>query len=251
MLIAILVLSGCQKHEEDQDVSVHSSSFNRNDAASYNTQLGLAYLKQGNRPRAKKKLLLALEQAPDSPNVNASMAYFMEKTGEVEEARNYFQKAMNLAPGSGAQLNNFGTFLCRQGQYLQAEKYFLQAVKDVQYEHTAGAYENAGLCAVAIPNYSKAITYFAKALEQDPSRKQSLHELVSIEINNDHAVEALAYLQKYPMLSLQDRSLLTLGIKAAHQAGKADLEEDYKRRLQQLNFSDNAGVRNEYNSDNG
>ena len=29
----------------------------QNDAASYNTQLGIAYLKQGDRPRAKRKLL--------------------------------------------------------------------------------------------------------------------------------------------------------------------------------------------------
>lgn len=248
LLIAVLVLSGCQKHDEDHSSPV---SANYNDAATYNTQLGLAYLKQGNRPRAKKKLLIALDQAPDSPNVNAAMAYLMEKTGDVEEARHYYQKAMSLAPGSGAQLNNYGTFLCRQGQYTQAEKYFMQAVKDMHYEHTSGAYENAGLCAIAVPDYSKAIIYFSKALEQDPSRKQSLYELVSIELKQNHAVEALAYLQKYPMLSLQDRSLLTLGIDAARQAGKVEVEADYKRRLQQLNLSDNAGVRNEYNSDNG
>jgi hypothetical protein len=58
-------------------------------------------------------------------------------------------------------------------------------------------------------------------------------------------------LQKYPLLSLQDSSLLTLGVEAARQAGKMELEADYQRRLQQLNLSDNAGVRNEYNNDNG
>jgi type IV pilus assembly protein PilF len=250
VVLAVLMMQSCQNNTQNQDEST-PKNYNRNDAASYNTQLGLAYLKQGNRPRAKRKLLLALEQAPDSANVNASMAYYMEKTGEMDEARNFYQKAMSLAPGSGAQLNNYGTFLCRQGQYLEAENYFLQAVKDVQYEHTAGAYENAGLCAAAIPDFAKASRYFNKALEQDPSRKQSLYELVNISYKEKHTDEALAYLQKYPMLSLHDSSLLTLGEQVARQAGKTDMEEDYKRRLQQLNFSDNAGAKNEYNNNNG
>jgi type IV pilus assembly protein PilF len=147
-------------------------------AASYNTQLGMAYLKQGDRPRAKRKLLTALDLAPNSADVNAAMAYYLEKTGELKEAYSYYQKALSLAPKSGAQLNNYGAFLCRLGQYKEAEAYFLKAVKDVHYVHTAEAYENAGLCAAAIPDYPKAEYYFKRALKHDPKRRQSLHELV-------------------------------------------------------------------------
>lgn len=248
IIICLLLLQSCQHNNAIKEESAVKKS-KMIDAASYNTQLGMAYLAQGDRSRAKHKLLLALSQAPDSPNTNASMAYFMEKSGDVEKAQTFYKKAMAVAPGSGAQFNNYGAFLCRLGKYTDAEAYFLKAVKDMKYEHTAGAYENAGLCAMAIPDHVTATKYFAKALEQDPSREQSLYELVRLEVKQDHINEALTYLQKYPNLSLSDRTLLTMAADVAHKAGKIELEADYKQRLER--FSDQTGVKNEYNNNNG
>ena len=247
LVLSVFLLQSCQHSKESTEHIAREPKLG--EAATYNTQLGLAYLKQGDRPRAKHKLLLALTQAPDSPAVNAGMAYFMEKTGELEKAHVYYKKALDAAPNSGAQLNNYGAFLCRQGKYPQAETYFLKAVNDIEYEHTAGAYENAGLCALAIPDYIKARHYFNKALEQDPARVQSLYELVSIEMKQGDAKQALSYLQHYPNLSLRDRTLLTKAVEVAHQTGNTELEADYKIRLQ--SFSDNTGEKNEYNNDNG
>ena len=247
-IIGLLLLQSCQHNDGAITKPVVKES-KLDDAASYNTQLGLAYLKQGNRERAKHKLLLALSQAPKSPNVNAAMAYFMEKSGEMSNAQMYYHMAMAAAPDAGTQLNNYGAFLCRRGQYSQAEVYFLKAIKDSKYEHTAGAYENAGLCAMAIPDYIKAKTYFSKALEQDPSRVQSLYELVNIAVKQGNTTEALTYLQKYPDLTLHDRTLLAMAANAAQKAGKVELEADYKIRLH--GFSENTGGKNEYNNNNG
>jgi len=217
-------LQACQ-HTNDE---ANEKKKHRSEAAGYNVQLGLGYLNQGNIPRAKRKLLLALEQAPNSPDANAAMAYFMEKTGTPEIAKTYYKKAMSAAPGRGTQLNNYGTFLCRQGSYAEAEVYFLKAVDDPQYEHTAGAYENAGLCALAIPNVKKAEQFFSKALKHDPSRKQSLAELVQLEMKDSHFNEALVNLQKYPDLVLHSPDMLALAVTASHQLGKLDIEAEYK-----------------------
>ena len=229
-LIALLLLQSCQQNT----ASVSERDSRKNNArvaASYNTQLGLAYLKQGDRPRAKRKLLTALTQAPDSPEVNAAMAWFMEQSGEVDSAQHYLKKAMAVAPHNGAQLNNYGAFLCRRGQYNQADVYFMRAVSDAKYEHTAGAYENAGLCAAAIPDYKKATRYFVKALEQDPLRKQSLYELVKIDIKLGLVDKALGYLQEYPALTRSDPALLALAAQVAHKAGRVELEADYKSNI--------------------
>lgn len=179
--MVFLLIQSCQ-YNNNATSKIGLRQHQNQRAAMYNTQLGLAYLAQGDRPRAKRKLLMALDEDPKSPHVNAAMAYFMEKTGAMSEARLYYRKAVRIAPRNGAQLNNYGAFLCRNGQYALAEAYFLKAVKDVEYEHTAGAYENAGLCAVAIPDYAKAKKYFTQALEQDPSRQESLYQLVNIEM---------------------------------------------------------------------
>jgi type IV pilus assembly protein PilF len=246
-LICILFLQACQQNTNPpNDVSEAGiKKKHRSDASSYNVQLGLAYLKQGNIPRSKRKLFLALEQSPQSPEANAAMAYFMEKTGELEHAKSYYKKAMDAAPGRGAQLNNYGAFLCRQGQYSQAEVYFLKAVNDVQYEHTAGAYENAGLCALAIPDDAKAAHYFQTALEQDPTSRQSLYELIKLQLKHGRYEDALTQLEKYPEIVLQSRDILTLAIQAAHKAGKIELEANYRRSL------DIFGVKQNDNSDNG
>lgn len=238
----------CHHDQEDKQILNHKK-YDLEQAATYNTQLGLAYLKQGDRSRAKRKLLLALEQAPNSANANAAMAYFLENSGEVDEAQSRYLKAMSLAPGNGAQLNNYGTFLCRQGNYQQAESYFLKAVNDKKYENTSGAYENAGLCVLAMPDASKAATYFAKALAVDPERKQSLYELLSIHLKKNQAKEALTYIQKYPNLVLEDKTLLALAVEASRQSGNQVLALAYQKRLD--SFLDNTGVKNDDNNDNG
>lgn len=243
-LIALLSLQACQQNDSLREEQ-HIKQKHRSDAASYNVQLGLGYLKQGNIPRSKRKLLLALEQAPTSPEANAAMGYFLEKTADVDNAKSYYQKAMTYAPGKGAQLNNYGAFLCRQSEYKQAEQYFLKAVADIQYEHTAGAYENAGLCVLAIPDEGKAIYYFNKALAQDPSSIQSLHELVKLNMKHGRYADALAQLQKYPEIVLRSRPLLAYAVQAAHQSGQVELEASYRRSL------DISGAKHDDNHNDG
>lgn len=224
--LTLLFLQACQQNNSpNSDYVVVAQK--QNDAAIYNTQLGLAYLEQEDRLRAKRKLLTALNLAPNSAEVNAAMAYFLEKTGELKTADNYYKKALSLAPKNGAQLNNYGSHLCRLGKYKEAEKYFLSAVGDVNYLNTAGAYENAGLCTAAIPDYSKAKRYFSKALEQDPKRKQSLYELVKIELKQNQAENAVVLMKKYQNISKNDPMFLPLAVDASHRLGKREAEKTY------------------------
>ncbi|KTD75051.1 type IV pilus biogenesis/stability protein PilW [Legionella waltersii] len=246
-----LILQGC-KQTKDSDDQVVDKRVDLSKAASFNVQLGLGYLKQGDRPRAKRKLLLALEQQPNSPDVNASLAYYFEQTTEIEQARKYYSKALALSNDSGAQLNNYGTFLCRQGDYQGAEKYFLKAVKDQSYLNTAAAYENAGLCAIEIPDNAKAMSYFQKALNQDPSRRQSLYELTKLESKMGKDDEAVKLLQQYPDLVLNDKVMLSLAKDIANKVGNTALATEYESSFNKLEQSNmNSGVSDEYNSSNG
>lgn len=240
----LLSLQACQTTNHSRD----DANRQKNNASGYNVQLGLEYLKQGNIERSKRKLWLALEQAPNSPDANAAMAYFMEKTGDPKRARRYYQKAMAAAPGRGTQLNNYGAFLCRQQEYTQAERYFLKAVNDPQYEHTAGAFENAGLCALAIPNREKARQYFAEALKHDPSRKQSLYELVTIEMKQSQYRDALRQLQNHSDMVLHSKALLALAVSTSHQLGQFELEAEYRKWQQKFELS---GVTKHDNHPNG
>lgn len=249
-IIGCLLLSACQSTNVKQTQTQKKTDLTK--AAAFNVQLGMGYLKQGDRPRAKKKLLTALEQAPQSPDVNAGMAYFYEQAGELDQAKKYYTKATSLSSNAGAQLNNFGTFYCRQGDYKKAEEYFLKAVKDPKYLNTAGAYENAGLCALGEPDEKKAKHFFAMALRHDPSKRASLYELVKIESHEGHDGEALKQMRDHADLVLNDKVFLSLAKQIAARSGDAKLAAEYEQADATLVANnDNSGVTNEYNNSNG
>lgn len=221
VIACIVLLSACVSKQKPQTLTQNRGGAAK--AASYNTQLGLAYLEQGNISRAKKKLLLALSQAPNSAEVNGSMAYYLETTGDIKKADAYYKKANKLAPNSGPQLNNYGAYLCRQGMYHEAVNRFERAVNDPNYINTAGAYENAGLCAMAIPDIKMAKKYFDKAIRQDPTRRQSLQQLVGISQQLKDYRQALAYadmLDKSKQLSAEAAHYAYLASKSMGDAKK-------------------------------
>lgn len=210
--ILLSVLTACKSIEkkQDEDVIVINSRVSQEKASRYNVQLGMAYLRQDNVVRAKRKLVTALKQDPKSASANGAIAYFFEKTGQLEKANDYYHKAMALAPGSGAEYNNYGAYLCRRGHYNEAEKYFNKAVTDINYVNSAAAIENAGLCSLSSPNQAKAKNYFIKALQQDPHRTQSLIQLVKIELSQGDvqlAENTMKYYQAYAQKSPQLVSL--------------------------------------------
>jgi type IV pilus assembly protein PilF len=191
LIIVFLELTACNLQQNDHIIKTNSA------AAKDNMQLGMAYLQQGDRVRAKHKLLLALQQDKNSAQVQDAMAYFLEITGELQQAEIYYQRALQLAPKSGVELNNYGVFLCHLGKYAESENQFLAAVQDPNYLNTAKAYENAGLCAQQIPDVDKATKFFLLAVKQDPNLAMAWFELAQINYKEGHEEIAEQYMANY------------------------------------------------------
>lgn len=165
ILIIAILLVGCKTLPDASDVNLAKQT----KAAKINAQLSMSYSSRGDYLRAKQKILLAMEEGPSLPEVWYGMAYYQEKTGDRAEAEKNYQKAIALDPKRGESHNNYGTYLCKQGQYRAAVKEFALAVKDINYMNTAGAYENAGLCALKIPDKTLARNNFERAIMIDPN----------------------------------------------------------------------------------
>jgi type IV pilus assembly protein PilF len=149
-------------------------------AAQANVKLAMALLSQGYIKEAKGKLILAKQIDQHEPSVWYGMGFFNEITGEMDQAQKNYEHAIYIAPKNGAAHNNYGVFLCHKGEYQQSIKEFLLAIADPAYLDVGEAYENAGLCALRIPNNHLAIQYFKKAIKQDSSSKLArwyLHKL--------------------------------------------------------------------------
>lgn len=216
LLIGMLLLTACYTVSDNGNQKKKIPNLT---AAKYNVQLGLAYLQQGKPPRAKQKLLLALKQGPKWPEAYEAMAYYLEMTGSPKESNAYYKRAIELSDSSGNSLNNYGAFLCRRGRYQAAEKYFLAAVKDNNYLEPAGAYENAGLCAMGIPDNKKAIAYFRKALQKDPRRITSMIESAEIYYKQKKYNLSRNYLKNFLAYASPNAQSLWLGIRLAKKSG--------------------------------
>lgn len=225
MIIMLSTLAACkttmvsQQDDEPRQPDPKQEAKRLAETAKINAQLGMAYLERKNLMRAKQKLLMALKQGPGIPETWYSMAYFLEATGNKVAAREYYIKAIKVAPERGDAHNNYGTYLCRSGQYRESVKHFLAAAKSTTYLEPAAAYENAGLCAMNIPDYKNAARYFKQALEEDPSRNSSLISLAEAEYKMGHYKNAKENLKKYSLLAKPSGEMKTLLAKIEKRLG--------------------------------
>ena len=202
-------------------------------ASDVNVQLGLAYLENGDVQRAHQKLLLAEQQSPGSLQAKGAIGYFLESTGKLSSADAYYRRAIMLNPKSGAAQNNYGTFLCRRGQYAEADQHFLLALQDPNYLNIAQVYENAGLCAMQIPNTEKARGYFTQAITHDPKRSISWLELGKISYQAKDYPQAQEYLDHYMQLVKDPTAnALWLGAVLARNLGNEAAAGSYTLMLQ-------------------
>jgi type IV pilus assembly protein PilF len=190
-------------------------------------QLGLGYLEQGDLPRAKKKLFYALSLEPNRPGVVGAVAYYFDKTGQAQKAEENYLKALSLAKYHGAELNNYGAFLCRQKRYAEADRYFVLATKDVKYLNTAGAYENAGICALERKNTTLAKQYFNQALENDPRRELSVLELMKLYNQDKEYEKTLEVMDKYELVASIQPKPIYLAYLAARDMGRLQAARGY------------------------
>lgn len=166
LLILLMGITGCASGLQQSNTVWMKQ--NNLEAAKINIQLGLTYLALNEVDRARQKLLLAQQQAPQYPAVWYAQGYLLEKTGNISDASMAYLKALQLGAKDGAVHNNYGNFLCRQKQYKAAIHQFQLAVQDSHYLHIGSVYQNAGLCALKIPNKVLAKQFFQQALAADP-----------------------------------------------------------------------------------
>lgn len=179
-------------------------------AAKINAELGLAYLSHGLYSPAKERLMDALRDDAHSAESWYSMAFYLEKTGNNRAANKYYEKAISVEPHSGAAKNNYGTFLCRQKHYPESIQLFLSAAGESAYLHADMAYENAGICAMKIPDYINAKKYLLMALKCDPEKLNTLLQLAKLNRDIKNNSRAHSYFSQFIMIAKKNNSDISI-----------------------------------------
>ena len=229
VLILIVLSVGCAT-TLDKDSDAYKS-------AETHLQLGVGYLKQGRLDDAMMNLQKALEAKSDFADVHTALAFVYERYAEVDKADYHYRRAIELSPKEGGVYNNYGVFLCKKNKFKDAETYFKKALDMPRYKTPQTVYENAGACAMQVPDLEQAEIYMRKALTIDPKLPNALYVMAEIMYKQKRFMSTRAYLQR-----LEDRAPLTaaslwLGILTERELNAKDAEQHYAKLLQE-NYPD-------------
>ena len=227
LLMVFGVLLGCVT-EGDVKESMESAE----DAAQYNLELGAAYIRQGKHELALEKLSRSIEQNPDVPETQTTIALLYEQLGQIEKAEKHYKTALRLDKTDAASLNIYGVFLCRHRGWDRAQRYFDDAVKDPLYRNREAVYTNAGICARKAGELDVAEKYFRSGLSTNPKYPEALLQLADLSYKRESFLASRAFLQRYMDVGPVTPPVLWLGIRIERELGDRDALRAFERRLQ-------------------
>lgn len=232
MALLALLLAACASGGGGGGVQSDRKNQNR-DAASANTQLGQSYMKQGKYELALEKLQRALQIDPGFVDAHTVIAVLYENIGELKEAEQHYRKASQLKPKGGAEANNYGAFLCKLKRVDEAEQYFQRAMADPFYKTPDVALVNAGTCFAGSGKYDAAERNLRLALERHPDNADALFQMASVQHAKGQGLKARAFMQRLDSTGVSRPDALLLGREIELKLGDAAGATDYTRRLLQ------------------
>jgi len=230
-LLAALLLAGCIS----SGPQFPGDKVSMTQASQYNTQLGMAYLQQGNRDLAMQKLQKAIKQNPDNADAYVGLGLLYDSIGDTDKAQDAYEKALDKAPDDPDVQNNYAVFLCQHGKQRKSLKYFLEAAQNPLYSTPDAAYTNAGVCASQIPDMKIAEQYFRKALDINPIFPGALYQMARVSYRQKKYLQARAFIERFGSAASHPRpEVLLLGVKTERALGNMQNAAMYASKLRKL-----------------
>jgi type IV pilus assembly protein PilF len=204
-------------------------------AASYNVQLGVAYISQGDLAIAQDKLARALKENPRDPNVHAALGLLEERLGNPAKADAHYRDAVRLAPQDPSIENNYAVFLCSQGRTDEGVRRFEAAAHNALYLTPEAAFTNAAVCLRKAKRYPEAERNLLEALARKAGYQEALLQLGELYLDTHRLAEARQHIERYLADFPESAQILWLGVRVAEADGDRLTAEKYSRKLR-LNF---------------
>jgi type IV pilus assembly protein PilF len=215
--------------------SASTKEKNAQNAAIANTQLGSAYLNQGELALAKEKLDKAVQQDPNNPEVHSVRAMLFERMGQAPKADAEYRTALRLAPNDPNVINNYAVYLCQNGRTDEGVKKFEEAAKNALYRTPEAAYTNAGVCLRAAKRDDQARPYFIKALQIKPNFSDAVLQLADLQFQHGELTQSRQLLDAYLTNFRETPDILLLAVRVARAQKDTTAAQKYARKLQ-VNF---------------
>ena len=224
-VIAVALLAGCVTSQSN------GRAVDQKEAARANTQLGVAYLRQGNLAQAKDKLERAEKQDPKSAEVQYALALFSERMNLPADADRHYQSALKLSQNSGEVSNAYAVFLCRSGKIDQAQRLFDEVVRNPLYPTPWVAATNAAVCLRGDKRNADAVPWLERALARRPDYASAVVELGDLHIANSEPQKARVVVDRFLSIGRKSPDVLLIGVRAAIAQGDRAAADIYARLL--------------------
>jgi type IV pilus assembly protein PilF len=208
----LLSLAGCVTTSSRPEPPPTSSD----DAAQYNMQLGVSYLRQNNLPAARDKLEKALEQDPNLATAHAALGVVFERLEDPDGAEKHYRRAVELDSSDPDNLNALAVFTCsRKQKPKEALKLFDRAISiplSVKSANRTMLYTNAGTCAKKV-DLARSEAYLRGALAQDPKFPDALYQLADVSLEQGNGLQARGFIERYLAAGKPTPAALWLGVR--------------------------------------
>ncbi len=197
--------------------------------------LGLAglALQRGDLDSAETQVRAALKIDPKSADAYTLLAVIADQRGQADAAGGYYAKAVQLAPGKGDVLNNYGAWLCGHGRVADSLAQFDAALQDPAYATPAAALGNAGACALRAGQAARAEDNLRRALQIDPGNVAALGAMAQLRFNQGQYLDARAFMQRRLVAAPADRDALLLAAQIEDRMGDAAAAARYRQLIPQ------------------
>jgi type IV pilus assembly protein PilF len=212
------------------------------DAASYNVQLGIAYMEQGNLGAAKEKLERAAKENGNDPIVHSALALLYERLSNPAEADRQFRIALRLAPQNPEIENNYAVYLCRTNRVDEGVRRLLAVAKNPLYRTPEAAYTNAAVCLRSVHRDEEADRSLITALQIRPGFAEAAYQLADLDLQHGRLGAARTRVDGFVGRYSATPELLLLGVRVARAQGDRLAAEQYARRLR-VDFPDSEQTR--------
>ena len=194
---------------------------------------GLA-LQRGDLDSAEAQVRSALKTDPKSADAYTLLALIAGQRGQRDQAGNYYAKAVQLAPGDGDALNNYGAWMCANGRAAESLAQFSAALQDPAYATPAAALGNAGACALRAGQAGLAEENLRRALQIDPNNVAALGAMAQLRFNQGQFLDARAFMQRRLVAAPADRDALMLAAQIEDRMGDAAAAARYRQMVSNI-----------------
>jgi type IV pilus assembly protein PilF len=204
------------------------------EAAQYNMQLGISYLRQGELKRAQGKLEKAVAQDDSLGTAYSALGLVFERLGDYAGAEQNYRRAVSAEPSNPDTLNSLGAFLCQRKQEPKEALVLFDKALAVPLSkaeaNRAMINANAGLCAKRV-DLARAEAYLRAALVADPDYRDALVQLADVAFSRGNYLQSRAFLDRYLAAGSATPDALWLGVRVEKALGDAAASQGYATRL--------------------